>query len=194
MEKVDNFIETQGQFENLLRLIRKTILASGLEESFKWNFPTYTYKAKNVVSFGAFKNHCGIWFFQGALLKDPNKVLQNAQEGKTQAMRQWKLTSEDNFDEAVLSSYLNEAISNEQKGLKVTIKKKPLRIPDELLEVLDTNKELKKSFEAFPPGKQRDFAEHIAAAKKTETKTARLEKIIPLIMQGIGLHDKYKNC
>ena len=31
-------------------------------------------------------------------------------------------------------------------------------------------------------------------AKREETRLARLEKIIPMIKQGIGLNDKYKNC
>jgi uncharacterized protein YdeI (YjbR/CyaY-like superfamily) len=46
---------------------------------------------KNLLGIGAFKNHFGLWFFQGSLLKQNTKLLVNAQEGKTQAMRQIKL-------------------------------------------------------------------------------------------------------
>jgi len=39
-----------------------------------------------------------------------------------------------------------------------------------------------------------DFTEYIAQAKREATKQKRLEKIIPMILNNIGLNDKYKNC
>ena len=45
----------------------------------KWGAPKYVYKNKNIVGLAAFKNYCGLWFFQGGLLKDDHKVLMNAQ-------------------------------------------------------------------------------------------------------------------
>jgi len=50
---------------------------------------------------------------------------------------------------------------------------------------------LKKAFASLSPGKQREFATHIAQAKRAETKSRRLEKITPMILKGIGLNDKY---
>jgi uncharacterized protein YdeI (YjbR/CyaY-like superfamily) len=44
------------------------------------------------------------------------------------------------------------------------------------------------------PGKQRDYCEHIELAKQEKTKLARIEKIKPMLLKGIGLYDKYKNC
>ena len=42
--------------------------------------------------------------------------------------------------------------------------------------------------------KQREYCEYIATAKRDPTKLSRLEKIKPMILNGTGLHDKYKNC
>ena len=44
------------------------------------------------------------------------------------------------------------------------------------------------------PGKQREYAEYIQTAKQDATKQTRLEKITPMILKGVGLNDKYKNC
>ncbi len=38
-------------------------------------------------------------------------------------------------------------------------------------------------------GKQREYCEHIANAKREATKQNRLEKIKPMILQGIGLNE-----
>ena len=50
------------------------------------------------------------------------------------------------------------------------------------------------SFNNLTRYKQRKYCEHIVTAKREATKTSRLEKIKPMILQGVGLHDKYKNC
>ena len=71
---------------------------------------------------------------------------------------------------------------------------KPVLIPEELQQELNTNKELKISFDKFSLRKQREYAAYISEAKRASTKLNRLEKIIPMIISGVGLHDKYKNC
>ena len=37
-------------------------------------------------------------------------------------------------------------------------------------------------------------AENIASAKRDATKQKRIEKVLPMIAAGAGLHDKYRNC
>ena len=127
--KVDSFISKHENFANLLTEIRKVLLSTELVETIKWGMPTYTINNKNVAGIGAFKSYCGIWFFQGALLKDPHKVLQNAQEGKTKAMRQWRFNNDSTLDTQLMRLYLYEAIENEKKGLKIKRAKKTLTIP-----------------------------------------------------------------
>ena len=135
-----------------------------------------------------------MWFFQGALLKDPHKVLQNAQEGKTKAMRQWRFSIDSSIDTELLHLYIQEAIENEKKGLKIKPVKKPLIVPPELIALFDKNEVLAGLFSALTLTMKREFSDYISEAKRAETKAKRLEKIIPLIEKSIGLHDKYKNC
>ena len=190
---VDAFISDQPDWEKELIFFRELLLDTELEEGIKWGFPVYTIKNKNVIGLGAFKSYVGLWFFQGALLKDVQKVLVNAQEGKTVAMRQWRFESITDVDIPLVNAYIKEAIENQKQGKEIkAVRNKPLIIPEELKEALDKDKNLNEKFEALSLSNRRDYAEYIATAKQEATKIRRLEKIIPMINQGQGLNDKYR--
>lgn len=191
---VQTYIAGQQIHAELLNKLRKIIISYPFEESIKWGMPTYSFDSKNLIGFGAFTKHVGLWFFQGALLSDPEKLLHNAQEGKTKAMRQLHLYTVDDINEKLLKRYLQETIDNQKKGLTVKMAKKPDKVvlPEALAAALKENKDTAKRFSVFPPGKQREYAEYIATAKRDKTISDRLEKILPMIEQGKGLNDKYK--
>lgn len=192
---VNEYINAHSQWEEEINKLREMILPTGLEETIKWGAPAYTYNGKNVVSIGAFKNHLALWFFQGALLKENTALLQNAQDGKTHAMRQIRFEKGDDIKPHVLKKYVLEALENQKEGK--TIKPpapKKVEIPAELKETLKEDEELRNAFKDLTPGKQREYAGHIAEAKRDATRQSRLKKIIPMIKEGKGLHDKYKNC
>lgn len=189
---VDEYIETAAEWRQGLRKLRKILLASGLEETVKWGGPCYTRDGKNVVGLGAFKSYFGLWFHQGAQLPDPHNVLINAQEGKTKAQRQWRFTDEE-IDVDAVTSYVEAAIGVQDRGELITPKRgRPIEIPSELGHVLDGDPGLKKAFDKLSPGKRREYADHVAEAKRADTKARRVEKILPMIRSGAGLHDKYR--
>lgn len=192
---VEEFIAQKPEWSKEIKLLRKTILKNNLEETIKWLFPTYTLAKKNVVGIGAFKNYVGIWFFQGGLLKDEAKKLVNAQEGKTQAMRQWRFDSINEIKEnlPLLEAYINEAIQNTKDGKKVVLKEKPpTPMPPEFRAFLKEHKKVELAFKKLNPSAKREYFEYISQAKRESTKTRRLEKIASMIIEGKGLHDKYK--
>jgi len=195
MEKNKNaegFIAKHPQWEELLTALREILRSTGLEETIKWGVPVYTLEGKNIVGIAAFKNHAALWFHQGALLKDPASVLVNAQEGRTRAQRQWRFQPGDTVDEALLRSYVAEAIRNQEQGKCVKpAPKKTLSIPPELADAFGQDKELKSRFDKLAPYKQRDYAEHVSGAKRADTRARRLEKIVPMILAGKGLNDRY---
>lgn len=194
--KVTEYIEKKSNWKESLEVLRETMLSLPVVETIKWGAPTYTFEGKNIVGMAAFKNYCGLWFFQGALLKDEQKVLMNAQEGKTKAMLQWRFSSIEEINSELIKEYVLEAIENQKQGkeIKPQRNKKPLIIPELLQKELDSNSALKVSFESFTVSKKREYADYISEAKREATKQSRLEKIIPMILEGKGLHDKYKNC
>ncbi|OIQ29728.1 MAG: hypothetical protein BM564_05855 [Bacteroidetes bacterium MedPE-SWsnd-G2] len=193
---VEEYIEINAHWAEALILLREVILQTELEETLKWSAPVYTLNSKNVMGFGAFKNHFAIWFFNGVFLKDEAKLLVNAQEGKTQALMQMRFNSIGDINVAQVKSYVNEAIENQKLGkvVKPNRTKKTLELPIELITVFKSNTELETCFMALTPGKQREYAEHISSAKREATKMGRLKKITPMILAGKGLYDKYKNC
>ncbi len=189
---VEDYIESSGEWTEILTQLRKILLASELEETIKWGAPAYTYEGKTLIGLGAFKNFVSIWFHQGVFLKDEAGILLNAQEGITKALRQWRVEKGDIIDENLLKTYIFETIENHEVGMQIKPQKKPLVIPPELQLLLDGDQTLNNSFESLSLTKKREFAEYISQAKRASTKTNRLEKIRPMIIQGIGLNDKYR--
>jgi uncharacterized protein YdeI (YjbR/CyaY-like superfamily) len=190
---VEEYILNANNGKEILIVLREIIRSTELGETIKWGIPVYMVDGKNVVGLASFKSYVGLWFYQGVFLKDEAKVLINAQEDVTKAMRQWRFSSVDEIDEHLLLKYLNEAIQNQKKGFELKPdRNKVLIIPDELKELFKNDKKLESCFNRFTPGKKREFAEFISSAKQIETRKNRVQKIIPLIFENIGLNDKYK--
>src|SRR3954465_14153826 len=117
--------------------MRQVLASLPLKEECKWGKPTYTVDGKNVVIMSGFKEYFGLGFFQGALLKDPGKVL--VQPGQVQAGRVMKFTSAKDIAARAetIKAYVREAIGVEKAGLRMTPKKTAdLPVPDELNERL----------------------------------------------------------
>ena len=192
---VDEYLAKHGEWEAELSKLRKILNATELEETVKWGAPCYTLGGKNVIGIGAFQEYCGLWFHQGVYLKDPEQVLINAGEGKTRGLRQWRFRSAREIKVALVKAYVKEAIANQEQGKEIGVQRdKVLVVPPELQAALKKKAKTRKAFEALTPGKQREYAEYIATAKQEKTKLSRLEKIVPMIESGVGLHDKYRNC
>jgi len=117
----------------------------------------------------------------------------NAQEGKTKAQRQWRFTDFDQIDKELVKEYVLEAITNHKEGKEIKPQKtKPLEIPESLATAFSLDPKLKEAFDTLKPFKQREYLEYLQSAKREMTKQKRLEKIIPILLQGIGLGDKYR--
>ena len=192
---VEEYIEVNSHFGEELTLLRSIINSTELSETLKWSAPVYALEGKNVVGLGAFKNHFGIWFFNGVFLKDEKNLLEQAQE-KTKGLRQMRFTGMADIDKAAVLAYVKEAIQNQKLGkeIKPERKGKKVDMPAELKSALNKNSVLNDAFKMLTPGKQREYAEYIQTAKQDATKQTRLEKITPMIIKGVGLNDKYKNC
>ncbi|BFM44174.1 hypothetical protein CFS9_28150 [Flavobacterium sp. CFS9] len=147
---------------------------------------------KNVIGIGGFKEYFTIWFFNGVFLKDKKKRLINAQEDKTKSLRQWRFTSKDQVNEAEVLTYISEAIENEKQGKVIRPAKKEAIVSEFFQKELDQDPDLAEAFQKFSPYKQHEFLEYIETAKQEKTKLSRIEKIIPMILENIGLNDKYR--
>jgi len=156
----------------------------------KWGKPCYTFLGKNVVIIQGFKEYCALGFFQGALLKDPKRLL--VQLGQVQAARVMKFTSarEIAAKAATIKAYVREAVAAAKAGLKVETKPAELPMPEELQEKFRRDPRFKRAFEALTPGRQRGYLFHFARAKQSRTRTARIAKAMPAIFDGRGFLER----
>ncbi len=89
--------------------------------------------------------------------------------------------------------YIYEAIKNSEAGKELKAEKhQPVPTAEPLLEAFKKNIKLKDAFGKLTSGKQKEYTLYINEAKQEATKIKRIEKVIPMILQGVGLHDKYK--
>ncbi|WP_101956434.1 DUF1801 domain-containing protein [Flagellimonas eckloniae] len=122
-KKLDSYFQEEHHFRQGICILRELASQTKSVEDYKWNIPVYTVGGKNVFGICKFKNHFGVWFFNGVFLKDPQKVLRNAQEGKTKAMRHWYFSSEKDIDKASVLTYMVEAIENQENGMEMVAAK-----------------------------------------------------------------------
>jgi uncharacterized protein YdeI (YjbR/CyaY-like superfamily) len=194
MEEKKNPWDKSGQWPEEMDLLKSIIAKTELEEMTKWGGPVYTLNKKNVLGIGGFKDYVSIWFWNGVFLRDDKKVLVSANEGVTRGLRQWRFTSKDDIakNEKAILQYMLEAIENEKAGKSIKPEKKETVISEFFQSALDDDKAFANAFAKFTPGKQREYLEYIDSAKREETKVARIEKIKPMVLDNIGLNDKYR--
>ena len=171
--------------------MRRVLAGLAMTEECKWGKPTYTVDGKNIVIMQGFKEYFALGFFQGALLKDPKKVL--VQLGQVQAGRVMKFASAKDIRSraATIKAYVREAIAVEKAGLRVTKRKtSEFPVPEELKERFRKDPRFKRAFEALTPGRQRSYLYHFAAAKQSATRTARIDKAMPAIFEGRGFLER----
>jgi uncharacterized protein YdeI (YjbR/CyaY-like superfamily) len=169
--------------------LQKILSGFDLREECKWGKPCYTMDGKNVVIIQGFKEYCALGFFQGALLKDPKKLL--VQLGQVQVARVMKFTSSKEIatKATTIKAYVREAVAAEKAG-KVETKRPALPVPEELKKKFRNDPRFKRAFEALTPGRQRGYLFHFASAKQSGTRTARIEKAMPAIFEGRGFLER----
>jgi uncharacterized protein YdeI (YjbR/CyaY-like superfamily) len=180
------------EWEDELEIIKNILDKTELTETTKWGGIVYTINNKNVLGIGGFKNYFTIWFWNGVFLKDELKVLINANEGVTKGLRQWRFTSRSEINEKQILIYVNEAIENEKLGKSIKPERKEVIVSDFFKNELASDKALAAAFDNFSPYRQKEFLEYIDTAKQEKTKIDRMQKIKPMILENIGLNDKYR--
>lgn len=185
------FAKARKWHDECVRL-RAVLLACGLDEVLKWGKPTYTHEGTNIVLIMPLKETCALLFMKGALLKDPRGLLIQPGEN-SQSQRQMRFTSVAGIGrlEKSIQGFVKQAIEAEKAGLKVAFRKSSdLVYPKEFQDRLDRNSALREAFLKLTPGRQRQYHMYFTGAKLAATRASRVEKAIPLILDGMGLDDR----
>ena len=110
-EKIDQYIEKANDWRReVIAQIRKIVheVEPDIIEEWKWNSPVFSHNGM-VCSPGAFKNHVGLNFFQGAHLADPNALFNNSLDSKNARSINYK--KGDPLNEAELRELIRTAVA-----------------------------------------------------------------------------------
>jgi uncharacterized protein YdeI (YjbR/CyaY-like superfamily) len=190
--EVAEYLERMRAWRDEFETLRLVLLRAGLDEEFKWGKPCYTHGGSNVVIFQPFKELCALLFFKGALLQDPDGALKEQGENTRSALRlEFRSVADITAAKRTVAALVEDAIRVEQAGLSV-----PRRAladdgpyPEELGMLLDADPALLDAWERLTPGRRRGWLLHFNGAKQSKTRTARIERATPRILEGFGLHD-----
>lgn len=171
--------------------LRRICLNAGLVETVKWGHPCYMHSDRNIVILGALRNDFRINFFNAALMKDRNGVLEK-QGPNTQHPDMIRFTdnSQVNDMEPVIASYLEEAMAYAEAGIKPPKGEKIFELPDELVDALTSDPELADAFHKLTPGRQKSYVINLNSAKNPATRISRIAKFRDKILAGKGALDR----
>ena len=186
---VDEYIEGAELWPDELAAVRSILLGRGLTEELKWRKPCYSHEAQNVVILQEMKAFLALMFFKGALLADPDGVLEE-QGPNSRAARRITVASVGDVHRlaGTIAAYVDEAMTIAVEGRDVPPAPQ-LVLVAELQERLDDDPPLRAAFDALTPGRQREYNLHVSNAKRPETRAARVEKHVARILAGKGLRD-----
>ena len=186
--KVTALINHYPQWSEEFKVLRGYINTFELDEEVKWMQPCFCKKGKNIVLLHGFKDYCAILFFKGSLINDThNKLIQQTENVQAGRQLRFKTMQEILDQKEVILDYVKQEIEIEDKGLEVEkVEHKPIKMPDELKDVLDKDQDYNEAFNKLTPGRQRAWIMHIADAKQSATKYARIEKMRDKVYDGKG--------
>jgi hypothetical protein len=192
--RIDAYIAKAQPFARpMLMRIRKAVHAGCPEvvETIKWGVPSFEYKGP-MCGTAAFKAHCILGFWKGALMKSVPT------DKSAEAMGQFgRFESIDDLpSEKALIRMVKEAVALNDAGVKVKrvlkAPKPPLKAPAYMLAAIKKTKKAFDAYQAFSPSHQREYVEWITDAKTDETRDRRLETAVQWLAEGKSRNWKYQ--
>lgn len=171
--------------------LRRICLDEGVSETVKWGHPCFVRNGRNIALIGAFRGDFRLSFFNAALMKDPDGVLEK-QGPNSRYANMIRFTDEARVPELepVIRSYLREAVGYADAGTKPPKEQGELELPVELSEALDADPELAEAFHKLTPGRKKGYVLNLNSAKKAETRVARIAKFRDKIIAGKGAMER----
>lgn len=179
------------KWEHGLQDLRRICLDAGLVETLKWAHPCFMHAGRNIAIIGAFHDDFRLSFFNAALLKDPNHVLEKQGPNTRHAdMIRFTVNARVQKMAPIIQAYLEEAKGYAEAGIKPPKDEGEMALPSELAEALDADPELAEAFRRLTPGRQRSYVINLNSAKKRETRVSRIGKFRGKILTGKGAGER----
>ena len=167
--------------------LRRVCITSGLVETVKWGHPCYTHQGRNIAILGAFRGDFRITFFNAALMKDPEKLLET-QGPNTQHPSMMRFAENGQVAQRapIIQAYLSEAIGYAQSGLKPPKAQSIIVLPAELIAAMAADPPLAVAFDRLTPGRQKSYVIALGSAKTSATRSNRINRFRAKILAGKG--------
>ena len=187
---VDAYLEQSETWPAEIKAVRPVLLKAGLTEAVKWGKPCYSHDDANIVILQEMSRFLALMFFKGALLDDPENVLE-AQGPNSRSAKRICITSVDDVARLAdtIAAYVAEAIAVEEAGLEVGPAPEP-EYCDELVTRLDRDEAFRTAFEGLTPGRRREYHLYFSSAKQAATRASRIDKYAPKILNNKGFRDR----
>lgn len=192
-KNIDAYLSKASEEQRpILELIRKTILGVDhrIQEDWKWNAPCF-YLEGLICWYVGFKQHVGINFYKGSIIKDTFKeFVEDQGTDKGNRLIHYNTLADVNVE--ALNDYVQQAIGLNENKINVDHeKKKALETPDYFLKALVDHPSAKKVFEEFTDAQRRDYIEWLIEAKRESTRDKRMAQAVEWITEGKVRNWKY---
>jgi uncharacterized protein YdeI (YjbR/CyaY-like superfamily) len=198
--KISEYIQSSASFAKpILHHFRTLVheVCPETEEKIKWGFPHFDYLGGPMCSMASFKQHCAIGFWKASLMKNGKKLVEMAKSEEAMG-HLGKLTSlKDLPGDAILKSYLREAMRLNEEGIKLKPKKasssqlKEIQVPEDFRKFLSLNKKALKYFEKLPMGHKKEYVAWIEGAKTESTRLKRIANATERLQEGTASNRKH---
>ena len=191
--RIDDYIAKAQPFaQKILTHVRNRVHAvlPDVQEDIKWRMPAYLVGAKLVLITAAFKEHTALNFWRGQELESRHDTVgAMGQFGKIKSLEELP-------PDAELDRLIREAAELAEAGPSPRKPKHEPRpaaeIHPEFAAALDAAPTAKATFESFPPGQRREYADWVAEAKQDATRQKRIATAVEWIGEGKRRNWKYE--
>lgn len=192
--RVDAYIAARRPFaQPILTHLRELVHshAPGVEETLKWGVPHFVLHGQNLAGMAAFKEHATFGFW-----RDEEVTGSPRDTGAMGSMGRLVMLA-DLPDEKQMAAWIAKAATLCGEGKPKRPAPKPraaLDLPGDLGAALRADAVAQGHWDAFSPGKRRDYIEWVLEAKREETRAKRIETIVAQVAEGKDRNWKYKGC
>ena len=198
IQEVDDYIAKAAPFARPILKRLRTLTHKAcpkVEERIRWGAPTFDHHGM-LGGMAAFKAHVSFGFWRAKELDDPQGLFRDEAASIVNFQRMASL--DDVPDEATLLDYIRRAAAlNEAGPAKKPARrgkpKPPPEVPEDFRAALRRDPKAIRTFDAFPPGQQREYIDWITEAKRAETRQRRLAQAIEWLAEGNRRNWKYEN-
>lgn len=192
--RVDAYIAKRQPFaQPILNHLRELVHkhAPGAEETLKWGVPHFVINGQNLGGMAAFKEHATFGFW-----RDEEVTGSPRDTGAMGSMGRLATLADLPSDEQMAAWIVKAAaLCAEGRPKRPKAAPKPtLDLPADLGSALKASAAAQGHWDAFSPGKRRDYIEWVLDAKREETRTKRIETIVAQVAEGKDRNWKYKSC